>query len=90
MLPLIKELGRREITSLLIEGGSEIHASSLEEGIADKVAFFYAPKIIGGREAVAMVGGEGTDSLGRAVEIEKMTTRRLGQDILVEGYIKRN
>ena len=87
--PLMRELGKRGVTSLLIEGGGEVHASALREGVVDKLALFYAPKIIGGREAVGIVGGTGADALSEAIDIEGMTTRRVGEDILVEGYIKR-
>lgn len=84
---LMRELGTIGITSLLIEGGSEIHASALSEGIADKLAIFYAPKIIGGISSIPIVGGKGTDSLSDAIEIDKLTTRNFGGDILIEGYI---
>ncbi|MBE9535813.1 MAG: bifunctional diaminohydroxyphosphoribosylaminopyrimidine deaminase/5-amino-6-(5-phosphoribosylamino)uracil reductase RibD [Proteobacteria bacterium] len=88
--PLLKSLGKMGITSLLIEGGGEINASALEEGIVDKVAIFYAPKIIGGREAVGFVGGEGIMSLSDAIALESISIRRMGEDLLVEGYIKRS
>jgi len=86
--PLLENLGKMGITSLLIEGGGEINASALKEGIVDKVAIFYAPKIIGGREAVGFVGGEGIVSLSDAIALERISTRRMGEDLLVEGYIK--
>ncbi|HJX30500.1 MAG TPA: bifunctional diaminohydroxyphosphoribosylaminopyrimidine deaminase/5-amino-6-(5-phosphoribosylamino)uracil reductase RibD, partial [Thermodesulfobacteriota bacterium] len=56
---LMEALGKEEITSVLIEGGSEINTSALQSGIVDKVLFFYAPKIIGGKQAPLMVGGKG-------------------------------
>jgi diaminohydroxyphosphoribosylaminopyrimidine deaminase/5-amino-6-(5-phosphoribosylamino)uracil reductase len=86
---LMFELGKLEITSLLIEGGAEVNASSLESGIVDKVMFFYAPKIIGGTEALSMVGGEGVKDLDEAIIIKEIKTRRFGDDILMEGYINR-
>lgn len=86
--PLLESLGKMGITSLLIEGGGEINASALEEGIVDKVAIFYAPKIIGGREAVGFIGGEGITTLSDAIMLDKVSTRRIGEDFLVEGYIK--
>ncbi|MDT8317904.1 MAG: bifunctional diaminohydroxyphosphoribosylaminopyrimidine deaminase/5-amino-6-(5-phosphoribosylamino)uracil reductase RibD [bacterium] len=85
---LMKELGKIGITSLLIEGGSEIHASALSEGIADKLAIFYAPKIIGGVSSIPVVGGKGADLLSDAIELDPLTTRKFGCDILIEGYIK--
>ena len=85
---LVLELGKLEITSLLIEGGAEVNASSLESRIVDKILFFYAPKIIGGVGALSVVGGEGAKSLSDAVLLEKMNIKRFENDILVEGYVK--
>ncbi|MDH3974773.1 MAG: bifunctional diaminohydroxyphosphoribosylaminopyrimidine deaminase/5-amino-6-(5-phosphoribosylamino)uracil reductase RibD [Deltaproteobacteria bacterium] len=88
--PLMKKLGQMDINSLMIEGGSEIHASALREGIVDKIALFYAPKIMGGVQSVSVVGGEGANLLAEAIEIEAMKTKKIGPDILIEGYIKKN
>lgn len=85
---LMHELGKREITSLLIEGGGTTLASSFEAGIVDKVCFFIAPKIIGGRDAVTAVEGEGVASMDQAIQVEDMTVTRVGPDLLVEGYVK--
>ena len=48
---LLKKLGAENVTSLLVEGGGEVNASFLLGGFAQRVAFFYAPKILGGRDA---------------------------------------
>lgn len=85
---LMKELAAREITSVLIEGGGEVHASALSAGIVDKVVFFIAPKIIGGKEAPGPVGGCGADRLAGAVTLRDVRVSRLGEDILVEGYVR--
>lgn len=84
---LMYELGKLEITSLLIEGGAEINASSLDSGIVDKVLFFYAPKIIGGTDVLGMVGGEGVEKLDDAINLKDLRVKRFGDDILVEGYV---
>ncbi|MFH1625065.1 MAG: bifunctional diaminohydroxyphosphoribosylaminopyrimidine deaminase/5-amino-6-(5-phosphoribosylamino)uracil reductase RibD [Pseudomonadota bacterium] len=84
---LMHDVGGLEITSLLIEGGAEISASSLGSGIVDKVLFFYAPKIIGGRDALSMVGGKGVGKLDDAIILRDIKVRRFGDDILVEGYV---
>lgn len=86
---LMKLLAEREITSVLIEGGSGVHASALAAGIVDKAAWFIAPKIIGGQEAPGPVGGPGVDDPAGAVELELAKMSRLGPDILIEGYIKK-
>jgi diaminohydroxyphosphoribosylaminopyrimidine deaminase/5-amino-6-(5-phosphoribosylamino)uracil reductase len=85
---LMKELAEREITSVLIEGGGEVHASALAAGIVDKVVFFIAPIIIGGKSAPGPVGGKGAERLAEAVYLQNMNVLRVGQDICVEGYIR--
>ena len=82
---LIKALGKREITSLLIEGGSSLAASVLKEGIVDKIAIFYAPKIFG-REGLPMIGRLGIKILSEAVKLKDLKCRKIGEDILIEGY----
>lgn len=86
---LIKELGSREITSVLVEGGAEVHASALNAGIVDKVAWFIAPRIIGGKEAPGPVGGQGAGRPDEAIPLQNVSVQRIGEDIYVEGYIRR-
>ncbi|MEI6127826.1 MAG: bifunctional diaminohydroxyphosphoribosylaminopyrimidine deaminase/5-amino-6-(5-phosphoribosylamino)uracil reductase RibD [Pseudomonadota bacterium] len=81
-------LGTLGIASLLIEGGSELNASAFACGIVDKVMLFYAPKIIGGRDAVKMVGGPGIKMIADAISIHDISIRRISTDFLVEGYLK--
>ncbi len=86
---LMRELGQREITSVLLEGGGTTHASAFEAGIVDKVMFFVAPKIIGGREAVTPVEGEGPAHMSDVVALERMKATPIGEDILIEAYVKK-
>jgi diaminohydroxyphosphoribosylaminopyrimidine deaminase/5-amino-6-(5-phosphoribosylamino)uracil reductase len=88
LMELMKFLGTREITSVLIEGGASVHASALEAGIVDKAAWFIAPKIIGGSEAPGPVGGFGVDDPAEAMDLERVKVRRLGKDFCLEGYLK--
>lgn len=85
---LMKILGEREIASVLLEGGASVHGSALTAGIVDKVAWFIAPKIIGGREAPGPVGGPGVDDPSEAWEVERLKVSRLGPDLCIEGYFK--
>lgn len=88
-LPLLmKHLGGKGIISVLVEGGSSLNSYCLESGIVDKVMFFIAPKIIGGRASVASVGGAAFRRLSEAHMIRDMKTRRIGDDLLVEGYLQ--
>ena len=82
---LMKELGKLEITSVMIEGGSSISASALSAGIVDKVMFFIAPKIIGGIDAIPSVGGKSPALLKNALKLKDMQTTFFGEDILIEG-----
>ena len=57
---LLERMGRRDMTSLLIEGGAEVNASALiSDRVVDRILFFFAPKIVGGRTAPTLVGGPG-------------------------------
>ncbi|MBW1840019.1 MAG: bifunctional diaminohydroxyphosphoribosylaminopyrimidine deaminase/5-amino-6-(5-phosphoribosylamino)uracil reductase RibD [Deltaproteobacteria bacterium] len=86
---LMIALGKFEITSLLIEGGTEITTSALKGGIVDKILFFYAPKILGGRTARGITAGEGVEYVRQALNVHDLKVRKKGEDILIEGYIKR-
>ena len=85
--PLLKLLGRRQVQSLLVEGGAEVHGSFFDEKLVDKFYFFYAPKFLGGREAPAVLGGRGVALLKDAHEARRLSVRRLGNDLLVSGYL---
>ncbi|MBI3808939.1 MAG: bifunctional diaminohydroxyphosphoribosylaminopyrimidine deaminase/5-amino-6-(5-phosphoribosylamino)uracil reductase RibD [Nitrospirae bacterium] len=85
---LLSELGRRGIASLLIEGGAEVNASALREGVVDRVLFFLAPRMLGGRDAVGAIGGLSPAHLSDALHLKRTTVMRVGPDILVEGYLR--
>lgn len=86
---LMKELGERKIDSILLEGGSELNYSALEEGIVDKVNAFIAPKIIGGNSAKTPVGGEGKAYISEATPLKDIDFHRFGDDIMIEGYVRK-
>lgn len=83
----MRELARREITSVLIEGGGAINAAALQAGIVDKLMFFIAPKLIGGENAPGPVGGVGIARLAEAYELREVKTSQSGADFLIEGYL---
>ena len=85
----LAELGRREISALLIEGGGELAAACLHAGIVDKVEFYVAPKILGGRGSRPVVGGPNPATLSEALELTNVTVRRAGADLVVSGYVKK-
>lgn len=84
---LMAILAKQDIASVLIEGGSSLNAHALEEGIVDKVLFFIAPKIIGGKDSFPSVGGKTFRKLEEAYRIRDTKLRRVGEDFLIEGYV---
>jgi diaminohydroxyphosphoribosylaminopyrimidine deaminase/5-amino-6-(5-phosphoribosylamino)uracil reductase len=84
--PLLRKLAGHGIVSVLIEGGAAVAASALKNGIVDKVEFFYAPKIIGG-DGRAMIDGLAIGKMARAIRLNNLSMRKLGDDMLVSGYL---
>jgi diaminohydroxyphosphoribosylaminopyrimidine deaminase / 5-amino-6-(5-phosphoribosylamino)uracil reductase len=87
LAPLMDELGKRGILSLLVEGGSEVHASFFAQDLVDKVHAYVAPRLIGGREAPGAIGGVGVERLVEAVPLRELDATRLGDDLLITGYV---
>jgi len=85
---LLVELGRKGIDSLLVEGGGTAAASFLEAGLADKVAFFIAPVIVGGKMAPTPVMGEGVELIKAGYRLKYKDIKTFGDDVLIEGYVK--
>jgi len=84
---LIHELYKLEIDSVLLEGGGTLNADALNKGIVDKVMFFIAPKILGGKDAVTPVEGEGIHLMSDALKLKDVFLSKFGEDMLVEGYL---
>ncbi|MFH1784120.1 MAG: bifunctional diaminohydroxyphosphoribosylaminopyrimidine deaminase/5-amino-6-(5-phosphoribosylamino)uracil reductase RibD [bacterium] len=87
MKELFRRLAKVGISSVLVEGGGNINASVIEAGLADKVMFFIAPKIIGGANALTPVEGTGIEKLSRAISVKRLSLRKFGEDVLFEGYL---
>jgi diaminohydroxyphosphoribosylaminopyrimidine deaminase / 5-amino-6-(5-phosphoribosylamino)uracil reductase len=84
---LLKKLGAQNVASLLVEGGGEVNASFLLGGFAQRVAFFYAPKILGGRAARKAVAGDGCKKLDQALQLGEVEWRKLGEDLLLTARV---
>ncbi len=84
---LAKTLARRGIHSVLIEGGGEVLSGALEERLVDRVAFFIAPVLIGGRSAPGSVGGLGISRLSQAVQLRDVSITTAGSDLQVEARV---
>jgi diaminohydroxyphosphoribosylaminopyrimidine deaminase/5-amino-6-(5-phosphoribosylamino)uracil reductase len=86
---LMKELGKINIDSILLEGGSTLNYSALNEGIVDKVIFFIAPKILGGINAKTPVGGQGKEYVKDAFKLYDLEMSRFEDDFMIQGYIRK-
>lgn len=81
---LMTVLGEKKIDSILLEGGSELHASALESKIVNKAYVYMAPKILGGSRAKSPVGGRGIDQPSDAYLFKNVGCKMIGDDILLE------
>jgi len=84
---LFKALGEREITSVLVEGGSTLLGSLFDGKLVDKVVAFIAPIIIGGEKAKTAVGGIGVDRIADSLRLSRISIKRFGDDVMVSGYV---
>ena len=82
---LMTMLGKRGITSALIEGGSTVNAAALRAKLVNHVVLYLAPILMGGQDAKAVIGGRSPARLAQALALRHMTVRRIGEDLVVEG-----
>jgi diaminohydroxyphosphoribosylaminopyrimidine deaminase/5-amino-6-(5-phosphoribosylamino)uracil reductase len=85
---LLAELARRSVVAVLVEGGGELGAAMVEAGLVDRVAFFVAPRLLGGRTAPGPLGGVGR-ALKEAVSLTALEYRAVGDDLLIEADVAR-
>ena len=84
---LLRELGREEVTEVLVEGGGEVNASFLLEGLANRVAFFYAPKILGGRDSIKAVAGTGLLRKQDWLRLKQVEWKAAGRDLYMTATV---
>lgn len=82
---LLKELGRRGVTTLLVEGGSEVNAAMLKAKLVDHVRLYMAPALLGGGDAKGIIGGRSPARLVQTMKLRDVRIRKVGSDLLVEG-----
>jgi diaminohydroxyphosphoribosylaminopyrimidine deaminase/5-amino-6-(5-phosphoribosylamino)uracil reductase len=82
---LMTMLGKRGITSVLIEGGSTVNAAALREKLVNHVVLYLAPTLMGGQDAKAVIGDRSPERLAQALPLHHVTVRRVGKDLVVEG-----
>jgi diaminohydroxyphosphoribosylaminopyrimidine deaminase/5-amino-6-(5-phosphoribosylamino)uracil reductase len=83
---VLGELGQRLLQSVLVEGGANVAGRFLDEGLVDKVSFFIAPLLIGGRDAPNALAGSGAELLSDAWALQDVEITARGKDIEVTGY----
>ncbi len=86
---VLRRMGREGITSLLVEGGGEVNASFIERGFAQRVAFFYAPKILGGSQSRTAVAGKGFASMAELAKLRDICVRVRGEDLFLTARIEK-
>lgn len=85
---ICRRLAEREITSVMIEGGALVNWNALASGIADKIFFYYAPKILAGTGSVPFAAGAGFRKMSEAAHLKWFRLHRFGEDFAVEGYLR--
>jgi diaminohydroxyphosphoribosylaminopyrimidine deaminase / 5-amino-6-(5-phosphoribosylamino)uracil reductase len=87
---LLAELGKRDVQSLVVEGGATLAWSFVRDGLVDKVVLYQAPLVIGGTAAPGVVGGTGFSPLSSAARLEIASIDRVGDDLRTEAYVHRD
>jgi diaminohydroxyphosphoribosylaminopyrimidine deaminase/5-amino-6-(5-phosphoribosylamino)uracil reductase len=84
---ILRNLGERGITSVLVEGGGELEGNFLDRRLADRLVLYVAPRILGGRDARPWAGGEGVAAASGAIRLRRVRSTRLADGWLVEGTL---
>jgi diaminohydroxyphosphoribosylaminopyrimidine deaminase/5-amino-6-(5-phosphoribosylamino)uracil reductase len=85
---LLCELGRRNLTSILVEGGARVHGAFLDQHLADAFYFFYAPKILADGEALPMISGQARERMAEALCVHDLQLRRFDGDVVLHGRLR--
>ena len=83
----LHELGKREIASLLVEGGSELYAGFLRAALVNRLYLYVAPVLLGGRDAKGLIGGLSPKRLNEKVGVDNLHVQSLGEDLLITGDV---
>ncbi|MDR4484526.1 MAG: bifunctional diaminohydroxyphosphoribosylaminopyrimidine deaminase/5-amino-6-(5-phosphoribosylamino)uracil reductase RibD [Nitrospirales bacterium] len=83
----LSRLGKEGLTSVLIEGGGTLNATALQQGLVNRVRLYMAPMLLGGQDAIGLIGGQSPKKLDRAWPLADCQLKKLGDDWLVTGTI---
>lgn len=87
---LVNVLAGRQYRSLMVEAGSKMNWAVLEQAIADKIYFYYAPKILGGMQSLPVAGGVGRRKRADAIRLDRMQLHSIsGQEFAVEAWVRK-
>ncbi len=81
----LQALGGMEFSSMLVEGGAELHASFLRESLVNRVCLYVAPALLGGQETKSLLGGRSPRRLADTVPVSNLHFESLGTDVLITG-----
>ena len=87
MKDLLRQLARLEITNILVEGGGSLIGSLFDARVVDRIAFFVAPKIIGGSRATTSVAGTGVGRVNKAIRLFDVRAQKIGEDFFIEAGV---
>jgi diaminohydroxyphosphoribosylaminopyrimidine deaminase/5-amino-6-(5-phosphoribosylamino)uracil reductase len=87
---LIELLGKRDVQSVLIEGGPTLAWSAVAAGVVDRLVLYLSPKLIGGAGAPGILGGRGIDTIADALSVELSDLTTLGRDLKVVADVHRD
>lgn len=87
---LVRDLGKRDVQGILLEGGPTLAWALVEEGAVDEIVVYLAPKLIGGTDAPSMLGGRGFAPIASALQLRLRSFDRIGDDLRVEADVHRD
>lgn len=84
---LLTALATRRISSVLVEGGGTLNAAFLQQQLVDQIRWYVAPQVLGGQNAVSVVGGRSPATLAGASRLGQVTLEQLGHDMVIDGLV---
>jgi diaminohydroxyphosphoribosylaminopyrimidine deaminase/5-amino-6-(5-phosphoribosylamino)uracil reductase len=83
----LADLGKRGITSVMLEGGSEMNASALSADLVQRLHLYVAPTLLGGQDAKGLLGGTSPTSLSDAILVKDIQVKRIGRDFFIDAMV---
>lgn len=87
---LLNRLATENVTSLLVEGGGQVNAGFFEQQLVHAVAFYYAPKVLGGEQSRRAVSGKGAQTLQEATRLQNVSWKKVGQDLVMQALVSKS